>query len=273
MANMKELSNAARRIFDHIRTNGQGSRKAILAATGMEESEFSAGVSELQESGMVVPYRCQGGGLRFPVTIVEPAVDASALEAEKERQARSDEAVRNEGQKAERDLYPYVQKWADRAEYKPVVITGDFHRRPTWENPDLIALRTYPLKWLIGSEVEVAAIEVKLLFDAPAIWQAAHYRRFAHYVYLACYESMEALRTKGEGRLFDLAVELGIGILCLSPGGQGGTGVKCQEVHSPIRQNPQRAELDSLLTDYGEKLELEKPGQSIARQLNDLSKE
>ena len=125
---------------------------------------------------------------------------------------------------------------------------------------DLLAITCNPLEWMVGTDIELTSMEVKLSFDAKGLWQAAHYRNFSHYVYLACYESPEMLRNRLDGRLYEMAVEMGLGILSLTPAGAGGKGVKCVEINSPIRQTSRLSEVDLLLSAYADLLKLEKPG-------------
>ena len=128
-------------------------------------------------------------------------------------------------------------------------LLASLHRRELWENPDLLAYSLSDFRHLVGYEIDVTTFEVKLSFDIYGLWQAAHYRRFSNYVYLACYEAADVIRNRTDGRLYQLAVEFGLGGRSLTTAGAGAKGVKCVEINSPSRQLPQLIELDSFLDD------------------------
>jgi hypothetical protein len=259
------------RILEYLSQHKKGSHRAIKEALGMSDPEYERGMTQLLSEGKVFRRRCRGGGLRLAEEITLPEVDEAQLDAAKKDQERVEQEVAVAAERAEKDLYPYVQQWATNEGFDRVAIVGDNHRRAPWENPDLLALVTNNLEWMVGTDIEVVSIEVKLAFDVGALWQTAHYRTFSHYVYLACYEKPEDLRSKAEGRLYEMAVELGIGILSLTPAGAGARGVRCVEINSPNRQYPRVVEVDSLLGDYADILGIEKPGKRLIAQMQDAT--
>jgi hypothetical protein len=251
------------RVLDVLK-QGQRSKPSIRDELGLTKEKLNEIQETLLKAGKVVSYRCRGYGLRLAEPDMPlPEVNQSAMEAAKNRVAEADQR-KIEEQREERDLYPYVERWASAAGYGIVKVVGDLHPRSSWENPDLLAVDCYEHEWLIGSEYEITAIEVKLAFDIVGIWQAAHYRRFSHFVYLACYEDQGAMRRMLDGKLLDIAVELGLGILSLAAAGRG---LGCFEISSPCRQQPLAREVDRLLNDYASHLELRRPGGRIIDQM------
>jgi len=248
---VEPLSPLAERILDLLSKEGQLSNRKIRGRLGCvsDTAEYDRAKEQLLLAGRVVRGQGFSGVLRLPLASAPlPDVDSDALEEAKSKQAPVEEAP---GEKAERDLYPYVKQWAENsAGLDNVYIIGDLRRREVWENPDLLAYSVNDFKWLVGYEIEVTTFEVKLALDIYAVWQAAHYRRFSNYVYLACYEAPDVIRNRTDGRLYRLAVEFGLGVLSLTPSGQGAKGVKCVEINSPGRQLPQSTELDAFLQDY-----------------------
>jgi hypothetical protein len=106
---------------------------------------------------------------------------------------------------------------------------------------------------------------VKLAFTIEAIWQAATYRRFSHFVYLTCFESDKAMRDESQGRLLNECAELGIGVLSLRKAGAGGAGSACTQIISPRRHNPSAVELDAFLDAHQSELRLTSPFRQVRR--------
>lgn len=232
---------------------------------GVSSQDYYAAVKDLVEAGRAERGRGRGGALGLVVsgTSKAPAVDVAALDARRRELAAQSEKAEAEEERNERSLYPYLQRWAENEGYERVAITGDQKTRAPWENPDMLAVDTYDLEWVLGPYVEITAFEAKLSFETNAIWQAANYRRFSHFVYLACFEDADAIRGKHDGRLYAHCVELGLGILSLRTAGQGGKGVSCDEICAPRLQTPHPPEVDRLLDDYAEELKLPNPYRSI----------
>lgn len=262
------LSSNAQKLLEEIgkNTNKQGSNPSFKTKLALSDEDYNKAKDELLESGKIAVYQCYGGGIRLVKDTPLTAPSERNLEAAIAKETKAVETLLEE--KEERDLYPYVQQWAlNKAEFDFVATVGDNHPRKPWENPDLIAINYYDLQWHVGQHIEVATIEVKLVFNIYAIWQTAHYRRFSHYVYLACYENRNDIQRKEDGRLLKIANELGIGIIAMRQSGHAGTGVSCEAITNPVRQSPQIYEVDMLLNDYAGNLEISRPGKTIIEQM------
>ena len=262
------LTPSAKRILSYLEEHKSGSHRRIKASLKMSDDDYNDARQALLELGRAAKFSCYAGGLKLPESDTSklPGVDSGQLEAAKKRS--EDEIAKSEArqERLERDLYPYVKKWATTTGgYEKVAVVGDNHARDKWENPDLVAVIENDLDWLTGVDIEVTSFEVKLSLDVFGLWQAAHYRFFSHYVYLAVYEPPEDVKAN---RLYDRAVQLGLGILCLTKSGHAGSGVRCTEINSPGRQVPRPAEVDSILADCANLLALEKPGKGLLRQIS-----
>jgi len=253
----KELSEDAKLLLDKLKAEGPRSHRHFMEAFSWDREKYERARNELMELPDIAPYRCRGGGLRIieqPMTIEFDSQKLRALEKAKSELKEVVAEAETEEEKSEEELYPYVQNWAIKQGHEIVEIVGPLRRRDTWENPDLISVDLSELEWHIGQAVEVTSFEVKLLFDIKAIWQAASYRTFSHYIYLACFESPDDIREKNDGKLYSLCVDLGIGILSMGRRGSGGKGVETKEINSPRRQNPLVQDVDELLSDYSNEL-------------------
>jgi len=263
-----ELRQDSQRILEFLEERKTASHRAIKAELGLDAEPYAIAKDELIAAGKAVPLRCRGGGLRLSPSGEElPDVDEGEIDKARLAAERTMEAAQKEEERAEKDLYPHVERWAINEGYDSVATTGAARRRSVWENPDLIALTTNELDWHIGTEIEVTTIEVKLAFSIDAIWQAANYRRFSHYVYLACFERPDDIRRKEDGRLYETVVELGLGIISLRAAGAGAKGTSCTEINSPHRQSPKVSEIDRLLDDFHDELGVTPPRDRIAEQI------
>lgn len=263
-----ELSPDAKRLLDKVRER-QNSHPKLKSMLDMVDDQYDAARRELLDKELVRPLQCFRGGLRLPAEETsQPPIDEAKLERAKQVEEETEKKKEAVAERAENELYPYMKSWAEDKGFDPVEIVGSLHRRDTWENPDLIALTINEFEWFVGREIEVATIEVKLSFSAQAIWQAAHYRSFSHYSYLACFETEDEIRSKAEGRLFQVAVDLGLGIIVMTRTGHAGRGIRCNEIHSAARQSPRLLELERLLADYRDVFPgLKRVGRSIIDQM------
>jgi hypothetical protein len=265
-----ELSEKIQKVIKLLQEKGTLSRDDIVREFRLSDEEYALCRNEFARQKLAVPLRGRGGGLRLPPLEEEtlPTLNESALE-----QAKRQERVAGSkflAEKGEGDLYPYVKRWAEENGYAQVRIVANMHRRPQWENPDLIAVSAFTPRWFVGQQLEVTTFEVKLEFDIFGIWQAAHYRHFSHYVFLACYTSQQALHEPDEGRLFDIAVDLGLGIIAMTSAGAGGKGVKCDVINQPARQTPLIEELDRLLDNYHDIFDIKSAGTTIIEQMGNV---
>jgi hypothetical protein len=247
---------------------------------GWTPEQVTEAKTALLHQGLVVAVRGRDGGVRRVAVEPTTAVDTSRLEKAKLSEISQTERTEREAERRESELYPYLQGWGTNAGYGIVALVADARpvARKVWENPDILLVDVLPLSWSVAPQIDVTVVEVKLALTPQAVWQAAHYRTFAHYVYLACLESPEAMRRDiHEGRLFALATDLGLGLISLRPAGSGAKGLRVDEIHSPARHAPEAAEVDRLLTDYENVIResdvegnLRRPGQILAAHLSSL---
>ncbi len=267
---IKTTSELAQRVYEFIVKNGnQASQTRLRTDIGITPEQYIAVRGELLGKGFVVPYQCYSGGIRV-IDDTAPELPPSDIEkiATAKNQEIQQEAKFHEEKTEEKALYPAVEQWANNSGFMYVANVADSHGRPSWENPDIIAINQYELQWLAGSHIEITSIEVKLSFTVTAIWQAAHYRKFSHFVYLACFENETEMRNSEEGRLYRVCSELGLGVISLSSSGYAGKGVKCSEINSPARHNPSIEDVDAFLCDYSQMLpKLQRPGCILVGQI------
>ncbi|WP_454436155.1 hypothetical protein [Thauera mechernichensis] len=128
------------------------------------------------------------------------------------------------------------------------VVTGGRLPFPKWENPDLVQVDAKVGQFTKKIEFEITSFEVKLRVEPYAVWQAANYKRFSSYVYVAFAKTEEDVRSQDGGRVFDIAVDLGVGVLVLENSGVNSPSFR--EIHAPRRNTPLDAEINSLLGGY-----------------------
>lgn len=264
----EQLDEYARRAMEIIPVDGMG-QQSLRQQLGLGDDDFQELKTELLQKSIVSVYRARGGGIR-PYYSETPAVDIR--EVERASDVEEQETARIlETSKDERALYPYIENWLlnnPKYGFTSARIIGDNHRRRAWDNPDLIAWNVYEYDNFVGRDVEITAIEAKLSFTIYGIWQAANYQRFANRVLLACYAKPEVIFTKEDGRLFETAQYLGVGLVSLTDAGAGGIGIECTEVLSSMPRNPAVAEIDTFITDFRDFFHLPLPGRIISNQIN-----
>lgn len=161
------------------------------------------------------------------------------------------EVAESKGRELEKDFYPYVKIWADNNGFDGCEITGGALPRPRWENPDLLHVSYDIGDCTLSIEWEVTSFEVKLKVEPYAIWQAANYKKFSNWSYVAFAKSEREIRDQDDGRVFDLAIEQGIGVLAL----EVANGIPCfREIHSPVRNTPNSAEFNNFIRDFSKKV-------------------
>lgn len=143
----------------------------------------------------------------------------------------------------EKHYYPLVQAWAVQNDYKACEIIGGRLARQKWENPDLLhiecavdPLTNFPL-------FELFSFEVKLNVEPYAVWQAAHYLGFSAESYVAFCKDEKQVRSKYDGKVFDLAVELGLGVLCFEQG-------SFKLLQSPRKNFPNSSRVHAAINDF-----------------------
>lgn len=166
---------------------------------------------DIGDATKIVARQGRRGGLYLTTQeeVVGPQVDRASEEAlEKES-----EQVDNRELTLEREYYPLVKAWAEVAGFASTAITGGLLPGYRWENPDLIAVDYVVAKFDKAIAFDIVSFEVKLRIDPYAVWQAAHYKRFSSQVYVAFAKGEDEIREQNDGRVFELAVELGLGVL------------------------------------------------------------
>jgi hypothetical protein len=266
-AELPHLSEIAQRLLEAVRERPR-TNEAFVTDLALTQDQYEAAKAELLNAELVVGRRGRGGGL----ILSQETTVAPESQSEIERVA-TDSAVREVDREAgeverkrrriEEALYPAVAAWAERQGYDQVAIIGNLRGGGRWENPDVLAVDNVDLEWVIGSPYELTTFEVKLHFDAPSVYQAASYRRFSQFVYLACYESDRIIRS--EGRLLSECAELGIGVLSMRTAGRGAAGIAVDELNVPRRQQPSSADVDSFLRSCSSVLTLENPHKAMVR--------
>lgn len=151
--------------------------------------------------------------------------------------------------KLEKHFYESVRNWAlKNNDGVNCVITGGRLPFPKWENPDLVQVDAIVGQFTKKIEFEITAFEVKLRVEPYAVWQAANYKRFSSYVYVAFAKNEEDVRGQDGGRVFDIAVDLGVGVLVLENASD--TLPVFKEIHAPRRNTPLDADINSVLAGY-----------------------
>lgn len=171
-----------------------------------------------------------------------------ALEKVNEDQEKLEERSRT----LEKDFYPLVKEWADENGFDGTEITGGLLPRPKWENPDLVYISYDIGEYTNSIDWEVASFEVKLRVEPYGIWQASNYKKFSTWSYVAFAKNENEVRQQDYGRVFELAVEQGIGVLVLE---ENNGKIRFREIHSPIRNTPKANELNTVINSFTNKIE------------------
>lgn len=264
-----ELTDYVERAMQIIPNDGMG-QQSLKQKLSISDEDFQDLKAELLQRNLVSVYRARGGGIRPYHEDETPEVNIQDVEKASDAEEQETAQIL-ETSPDERALYPYIENWllnSPKYGFTSARIIGDSHRRRSWDNPDLIAWNVYEYENFVGRDVEITAIEAKLSFTIYGIWQAANYQRFAHRVLLACYAKPEVIFTKEDGRLLETALNLGIGIVSLTPAGQGAMGMKCTEIVSPIPRKPMVTEIDSFITDFSDFFDLPLPGSILQSQVS-----
>ena len=186
--------------------------------------------------------RGQFGGIFLKENAAEVNVNlpgaAELAEVEKEQ-----ESAGKKEQDKEKNFYPLVKKWAEDNGFNNCEIVGGALPRYRWENPDLISLDYAIHAHQKSLELLCYSFEVKLNIDPFAVWQAAHYRRFSNEVYLAVVKTAREIEERYDGRVINLAVEFGIGVLCFEDR-------EFRLMHRPKVNKPDPEEIELVIQAY-----------------------
>jgi hypothetical protein len=182
------------------------------------------------------------GGERNPSEFADDqTAQAGARVEESEQQKKKREEL-------EKYYYPYVRRLALKNRENCAITAPRLFNDGTWANPDLVSVDVETLPLLRTVDISITCYEVKLSVSIEAIYQSLHYTNFSHYVYIAFAQSETTIREARQGRVFNLAVEKGIGVLCLDEQKQeeGGT-LGFREIQAPQRYNPENLSINSFL--------------------------
>lgn len=194
-------------------------------------------------------------------------VEADDFEARLDSNEEQAERVEKQSRLLEKSFYEPVRQWAIKHnDGANCFITGGKLPFPKWENPDLVQIDFEIGNFTKKIEFEITSFEVKLRVEPYAVWQAANYKRFSSYVYVVFAKSEKEVREKDEGRVFDIAVDLGVGILVLEGSNSSGDHV-FKEIHAPARNRPLDIEVNKLLKGYSGIEEVKLIVSSAERQL------
>jgi hypothetical protein len=167
---------------------------------------------------------------------------------EQEEVQEQAEKLDSKSLRLEKEYYPLVKAWAQQVGYDKCEITGGKLPGYRWENPDLIAIDYVVNEYARSVAFDITSFEVKLLVEPSAICQAAHYKHFSLAVYIAFAQNEKTIREQDGGRVFDLAIELGLGVLAFEDG-------KFKIIQSPKPHVPQESAVSQILSNY-EKVEV-----------------
>ncbi len=212
-------------------------------------------------SKKIIAKKGRKGGLR----VIEDGVQSelvslaeiSVVQEKIQKIDQDEEKIDQDELTLEKHFYPLVEKWALERGYENCIITGGKIPGFKWENPDLINVDYWFNEITTTIGFDLTAFEVKLRVEPYSVWQAAHYARFSHEVYLAFAKDENEVRTKDDGRVFALAVELGLGVLVFD-----NQTKRFREIQSPYQLNPAQTLLTETLNNF---MSDEKVGKVVAK--------
>jgi hypothetical protein len=175
----------------------------------------------------------------------QPINDVPGIENAVAETNREIENIEIRGRELEKYYYKPVLEWARLNGYGGCQITAGLIPGPRWENPDLLEISVNFGENISSLNIEISSFEVKLKVDPQAVWQAAHYSKFSHHSFIAFAKSEREVRE--EERVFDLAVQFGLGILVLE---ENSDTVKFKQIHSPTTKNPSSIEMNNIIENF-----------------------
>jgi hypothetical protein len=181
------------------------------------------------------------GGLSLVPRIQKELINLNQSEDE-ETVADEAEKVNEEELRLERSYYPLVKAWAEVTGFDNCRITGGQIPGHRWENPDLVSITQEISDVTKTLKFSTVSFEVKLRVQPSAVWQAAHYLRFSNKVYVAFARDEQEVRQKYDRRVFELAVELGLGVLCFDAPTR-----QFKEIQSPQMFNPSNLRVEEMI--------------------------
>jgi hypothetical protein len=207
----------------------------------------------------IVAKRGRAGGL----ALVDIAKEQQPKINEVKQKEVEDEAaeIDRKALNLEKDYYPLVKAWAEQEGYTNCEIVGGKLPGFSWENPDLIAIDYLVNKYTRSAAFDITSFEVKLRVTPSTIWQAAHYKHFSREVYVAFAKDEKTIRAQDDERVFDLAIELGLGVLAFEGG-------KFKLIQSPKPEAPQEAKVYQVLSNYDNVDVVEAAMEEVSETLN-----
>lgn len=198
----------------------------------------------------IVRRRGANGGFQLVLPEQVSEIKISEVEDEINSNIVKQETSKEEGRKLEKHFYPLVREWALNNDFVDCQITGGLLPGPKWENPDLIDIFCEFDPNTARLTYEIACFEVKLRVEPEGVWQAAHYKKFSHYSFVAFAQNEQAvLRDDG---VIELAVDLGLGILALD-GNDETTTPKFKIIHHPKKNNPSDINIGVIVSRFSPK--------------------
>lgn len=174
-------------------------------------------------------------------------VEIQKLEEQIVENTNTIEKAEEQGRRLEKFYYPSVLKWAQQNGFERCEITGGLIPGPRWENPDLLEIYSEFNPYTSYLNFEITSFEVKLRVEPQAVWQAAHYSRFSHYSFVAF--ALSEAEVRSSERVFEMAVQLGLGILVLKDG-LDPSGTEFKLIHSPVKNSPSASEVELIISRF-----------------------
>lgn len=201
------------------------------------------------DGSVITPRQGAFGGLYLlspesPAQAAEMQVEKAVIENIVEVASEQEQAELKE-RNLEKNFYPLVRDWALKNGYEKTEITGGKLPGFKWENPDLIEVQYSVGQFTRSIDFGITCFEVKLKVEPFGVWQAAHYRKFSREVYIAFAKNEKEVRGRDDGRIFDMAVELGIGVLAISENGD-----EFVQIQAPAQNTPAAAEINLVVSRF-----------------------
>lgn len=199
------------------------------------------------QDGRIVKVRSTGAIGGFYLISEEDAKTPEVKTDEKgiEEQAFQKEVLEEKERVLEADFYPAVRSWARNNGYPKCEEVGNSRVRYKWENPDLIHVEGSTSEITKSLVFDLVCFEVKLEVVPEAVWQAANYKLFSNYAYVAFAKSESEIRRKCDGRIFELAQSYGLGVLAWDS-----VEKKFNLILDPVVNQPTREKQEAALTDF-----------------------
>ena len=252
---MVNLSEKAQKVLELLPQKGQGllTKADIMEKAGLFEEDYAQVKAELLEQGLVEGQRGRTGGLGRKLAEVEIQKEEAIIEdveKAKTRLIQEEQRAEEKAQKLEKKLYPVVERWIYRdIGSRTVIRTAE--RKPKalgkWEIPDFLCIDSALFNELVGHNLTLTAVEVKLDLTIVAVLQAFAHARFSHYSWLVVHGKRPELYDTKED-LIRYAFELGVGLAHVHKIGAG-EGQTVDQIHPSRRFAPDDRLVDRALVE------------------------